>query len=327
MILVDNQGASEPHFNLALEEYLLRHSEIAEPILLLYTNKPSVIVGRNQNLLEETDPDYLRQHGIPVIRRLSGGGAVYHDGGNLNYSFITTGKEDLHNFQKVTAPIVRLLGELGLSVELRDRSSLFVGNRKISGNAQYATGDRLLSHGTLLFETDLEALSRALKPHSAGIRSKAVQSIRTSVVNIRDLLDVNMTMVEFSSFVLSHISAGEAIRTTRLSPAEWKQIQNIATDRFQSWDWNYGRSPDFAVHKSGQVPGGQIEIDIIVAKGRIQNAHFTIDGQALPNTASLARRLAGIRYDKDSLTQVLTEIDLGLYFGEVEPGDFVKLLY
>jgi lipoate-protein ligase A len=327
MILVDNQGVSEPQLNLALEEYLLRQSEIAEPILLLYTNRPSVIVGRNQNILEETDPSYLQQHEIPVIRRLSGGGAVYHDWGNLNYSFITTGKEDLHNFQKVTAPVVRLLGELGLSVELRDRSSLFVGNQKISGNAQYATGDRLLSHGTLLFETDLEDLSRALKPHSDGIQSKAVQSVRSAVANIRDLLDVNMTMAEFTSFVLSHISAGEAIQTTWLSPTEWNQIRNITTDRFQSWDWNYGRSPNFTIQKSGQVPEGRLETNITVVKGRIQNANFYIDGQVLPNTASPSRRLAGTRYDKDSLTQALTEIDLGAYFGEVEPGDFVKLLY
>lgn len=327
MILVDNQGVSEPQLNLALEEYLLRQAEITEPLLLLYTNQPSVIVGRNQNIFEETDPEHLRQHGILVIRRLSGGGAVYHDWGNLNYSLITPGKEDLHNFQKVTAPIVRLLAELGLSVELRNRSSLFVGGRKISGNAQYATGDRLLSHGTLLFETDLEALSRALKPRPFRIQSKAVQSVRSSVVNIRALLQNDMALAEFRSFFLRRISPGETIQTTHLSPLEWNEIRKIAVDRFQAWAWNFGRSPNFTIHKSGRVPMGHLAVQIAVAKGSIQSIDFHLNGDILPNTTDFAGPLIGARYDKENLLLLLAEIDLASFFGEIQPSELSQLLY
>ena len=162
MLFVDNQETTDPRLNLAIEEHLLRNVQVAEPLLLFYINAPSVIIGRNQNSIEEIDPDFVRQNQIYVVRRLSGGGAVYHDLGNLNFSFITQGRQDLHNFDKFTQPVVTVLQSLGVNAALQGKSDIFVEGKKISGNAQYASQGRMFSHGTILFDTNLENMLRAI---------------------------------------------------------------------------------------------------------------------------------------------------------------------
>ncbi|MDA8352956.1 MAG: lipoate--protein ligase, partial [Firmicutes bacterium] len=157
MLFIDNQNHYDPRINLAIEEYALKHLDIDETYLLFYINDPSIIIGRNQNTVEEIQVDYCREHGIHVVRRLSGGGAVYHDRGNLNFSFITKDDgESFLNFRKFTEPVVRALRRLGVEVELTGRNDLQVGEKKISGNAQFTTKGRMFSHGTLMFDVDLE---------------------------------------------------------------------------------------------------------------------------------------------------------------------------
>lgn len=327
MLFVDNQGITDPRLNLALEEYLLRHVESVEPLLLFYVNEPSVIIGRNQNSIEEIDPDYVAAHGIHVVRRLSGGGAVYHDPGNLNFSFVTDGKDDLHNFAKFTEPVVAVLRSLGVPAELHGRSDIFAGGRKISGNAQYATTRRMFSHGTLLFDTDLAEMLRAINPRQMAIESRAIQSVHSAVANIRELLSRDMALDELRDALLSGIFSAGPIPTLPLSPDDWRRIEGIAATRYNTWDWNYGRSPQFNVRKSARLPVGKVDARIDVEGNRIRAVRLYGDFSGREDVTALETRLIGIPYDREQLMAALESIDLDSYFGRMDAATFVDLIY
>lgn len=327
MRFVDNNGVTDPRLNLAFEEYLLRHVHHEEPLFLFYINEPSVIIGRNQNTVEEIDPDYIAANRIHVVRRLSGGGAVYHDLGNLNFSFITNGKDDLHNFAKFIEPVVRVLRSLGVPAELRGRSDIFAGERKISGNAQYATTQRMFSHGTLLFDTNLEEMLRAINPRRLQIESKAVQSIRNAVANIREFLPDNMTVEDLRQALLDGLFDGGPFLTYPLTGADWIKIEDIAETRYNLWSWNYGRSPQFNVQKSTRFSIGKVDARIDVAEGRIRSIRLFGDFSGRLDVAGLEAHLSGVPYGREQLLAALEGVNLDDYFGEMNAGTFIDLLY
>ena len=327
MYFVDNQNITDPRLNLALEEYLLRHGQLIEPLLLLYVNEPAVIVGRNQNTAEEIDPDYVEAQGIQVVRRLSGGGAVYHDLGNLNFCFITPGKKHLHDFKRFTEPIIRVLGQLGVEAELRGKSDIFAAGKKISGNAQYSTAGRMFSHGTLLFDSDLEALLKALNPRQVQIESKAVQSVRSRVTNIRELLAEPMSMAEFRAALLQGLFDGGPAPIYELSPVAWEKIGQMAAERYHQWEWNYGRSPRFSVRKSVGVQGGQLEARIDVHRGRIERIDLSGDLVSQGEVGELAQRLVGTAYTRPALAATLAEMGRAPLFGSLSQDELLEFLY
>lgn len=199
MLFIDNKGITDPRVNLAIEEYCLKKLNIDETYLLFYINEPSIIIGKNQNTIEEINTDYVEENGIHVVRRLSGGGAVYHDLGNLNFSFITKDDgESFHNFKKFTDPVVEALRELGVQAELSGRNDIVVGGRKISGNAQFSTKGRMFSHGTLMLDSEIDHVVSALKVRKDKIESKGIKSIRSRVANISEFLTEK---VQWKSFV------------------------------------------------------------------------------------------------------------------------------
>jgi lipoate---protein ligase len=310
MIFLDNRAVTDPCINLAIEEYLLRQETLAQPVLLLYNNGPSVIVGRNQNVLEEVDLRYAQAQGIQIVRRMSGGGAVYHDLGNLNFSTVTPGREDLHNFARFTAPVIGALAGLGLQVELRQRSSLFIGDKKISGNAQYATGGRLLSHGTLLFDSDLERLARVLSPPDSQVESKAVRSVRNQVTNIRPLLTRDLSAEQLRQALLEAFLGGSDIPVRSLDEQEWDRVHEIAHSRYRQWDWNLGRSPRSSLAKSLESASGRLHARLVVTRGCIDSVHLSAESMALPWLAELEAKLVGVRYDPEHLAQRLADLDL-----------------
>jgi lipoate---protein ligase len=327
MVFVDNQNITDPRLNLALEEFLLRHVSVDESILLFYVNEPAVIVGRNQNTIEEIDPDYVNAQDIHVVRRLSGGGAVYHDLGNLNFSFITPDKKYLTDFKRFTLPVVQVLGELGVAAELRGKSDIFAAGKKISGNAQYSTAGRMLSHGTLLFDSDLERLLKALNPRQLQIESKAVQSVRSRVTNIRELLAKPLTMAEFKEALLLGLFDRQPPPAYDLSPADWETIRQIAADRYHQWDWNYGRSPKFSVQKAIAFPDGQLEMCISVRRGRIETIKFSGDLAGRQDVVELAKRMAGTAYNRQAIATTLAEMEQALYLGMLGRDELLDLLY
>ena len=318
MLFVANNH-TDPRTNLSLEEFLLRHASAEGMLLFFYVNEPAVIIGRNQNAFEEVDPDYLAANGIQLVRRLSGGGTVYHDSGNLNFSFISPERNDLHNFAKFTDPIVAVLAQLGIQAELRNRSSLFVGDEKISGNAQYASRGRVLSHGTLLFDAELAQLNRAVQPRPLSIQSKAVQSVRANVTNISSLLPQPMTLAQFQQMILRHLF-GETIATYELTGDDWAKVEQIRAERYESWDWNIGRSPKFTVRRNGHLSAGWVEIELEVVNGRVQYSKIKADSISQPSIASLSSALTGCRYEREPLQQALQSVP------SVPPG-MMDLLY
>lgn len=327
MRFVDNRGLTDPRQNLALEEFLLRHVDVAEPLLLFYINEPAVIIGRNQNTLEEIDPGYVKANNIHVVRRLSGGGAVYHDLGNLNFSFVTPDQAGLHDFARFTDPVIRVLRELGVDAELRGKSDIFADGKKISGNAQYASGGRMFSHGTLLFDTDIATMLKAINPRQIKIESKAVQSVRNFVINIRELLTVESDIYALKEALLQGIFGPGEIPSLALDAVDWRKVGEIAEERYETWDWNYGRSPRFNVQNSKRFAVGKIDVRIDVDKGRIQALTIFGDFAGRRDKVELEERLVGTRYDPDALAEALAEIDITGYFGDLNQADFLDLLY
>lgn len=327
MIFVDNENVTDPRVNLAIEEHLLRNWDTAEAILFFYINEPAVIIGRNQNTLQEIDPDYIQEKGIRVVRRLSGGGAVYHDLGNLNFSFITPDKKGLHKFERFTDPVIRVLGTLGVEAELRGKSDLFAAGKKISGNAQYSTAGRMFSHGTLLFDTDLEVMLKALNPRQIKIESKAVQSVRNFVTNLRQLIPQELTIQEFRQAILHGIFDGDKVNQQPLTLLDWQHIYKISAERYREWDWNFGHSPKFNVQKSEHLPAGKFDLRIDVNKGRIEAIKFFGDFSGRRNVSELEEHLIGHRYEPSAIDEALSEIDFPLYLGDISRAELLALLY
>lgn len=327
MLIVEESSTTDPRLNLALEEHLLRHVLHEEPIFLFYVNEPSVIVGRNQNVWEEVDLSYALSQGIHVVRRLSGGGTVYHDLGNLNYSMLLPGQERLHDFAYFTSFLSDALREFGLQTELRNRSSLFIDARKISGNAQYAPAGRLVSHGTLLFDTNLEAMLRAINPRREIIASRAVQSVRSRVVNLRELLPAEVTLDDVRQTILDALERLGPTAVLDLTADDWAQVHDLSRERYQTWAWNIGRSPRFTVTKEVLLGEETLAAEIVVDKGHITEVDFAAPEHLRKTLALLTSRLPGVRYDPaalaDTIAQVLHEMQDSRW-----PADLImSLLY
>ncbi|MCH4827178.1 lipoate--protein ligase [Planococcus halocryophilus] len=330
MYFVDNNGITDPRINLAIEEYLLKTMDVEkDPFLLFYINEPSIIIGKNQNTAEEINTDYVDSNGIHVVRRLSGGGAVYHDLGNLNYSFITVDDgESFRNFRKFTEPVVQALQSLGVNAELSGRNDLMAEGRKISGNAQFSTRGRMFSHGTLLFDTEIEAVVSALKVSKEKIESKGIKSIRSRVANISEFLKEPMSVENFRHAVLHSIFEGEEnVRHYKLTEEDWKNIHELSNERYGNWDWNYGKSPKFNIKHSHRFPVGGIDVRLQVEKGIVQDAHIFGDFFGVGDISEVEQAIAGSKYERASLEEAIAEIDIPKLLGGITKEEFLKLIY
>ena len=329
MIFIENEGNTNPKLNLALEEYALRNFSADNDYLLFYINEPSIIIGRNQNTLEEINHNYVEENNIHIVRRVSGGGAVYHDFGNLNFSFITNHDvKSLSNFKKFTAPVIKVLNNLGLDAELKGRNDIEVGEKKISGTAQFSTGKRMVSHGTLLLNTDLGEVVNALNVKMSKIQSKGHKSVRSRVANISEFLKYPVTIEEFRELVLKGLyEENEPFETYYLTPEQWKSVHQLKEDKYETWDWNYGRSPKFNIQRNKRFSIGEIDLRIFVEKGYIKDFKIFGDFFGKDPVEQLEQLLIGVRYKLEDITTVLKNIDLQEYFGDLSKADFIALVY
>lgn len=329
MLFIDNKGITDPQINLAIEEYALKNLDIDETYLLFYINEPSIIIGKNQNTVEEINTDYVGQNGIKVVRRLSGGGAVYHDTGNLNFSFITKDDGDsFHNFQKFTEPVIQALKKLGVNAELSGRNDILAEGKKISGNAQFSTKGRMFSHGTLLFKSEMEHVVSALKVRKDKIESKGIKSIRSRVTNISEFLKEPLTIEQFRSLLLKNIfEDSEEIPEYVLTDKDWENIHQLSKERYQNWDWNYGKSPKFNLQHSHRFPVGSIDIRLEVNKGIIENCKIYGDFFGVGDVNDIEENLKGVRYEKEAIEKALADVDVKHYFGNVTKEEIVELIY
>ncbi|PFA66484.1 lipoate--protein ligase [Bacillus sp. AFS015802] len=328
MLFIDNKGITDPRINLAIEEYALKNLDINESYLLFYINEPSIIIGKNQNTIEEINTDYVDKQGLHVVRRLSGGGAVYHDLGNLNFSFITKDDgESFHNFKKFTEPVVTALHKLGVKAELSGRNDIIAEGRKISGNAQFSTKGRMFSHGTLLFDSEMENVVSALRVKKDKIESKGIKSIRSRVANISEFLTEKMTIEEFRSTLLDYIFDGSDVKEYVLTEEDWTNIHELSKERYQNWDWNYGKSPKFNLQHSHRFPVGSIDVRLDVNKGKIENCKIYGDFFGVGNVDDIEEKLIGTRYERKDIAGALEGVDIQHYFGNVTKDEFVDLVY
>jgi len=331
MKFIDNKGVTDPMINLALEEYVLQNFGEKDSFLLFYINEPSIIIGKNQNTIEEVNTDYVEENNIKVVRRLSGGGAVYHDEGNLNYSFITKDDGDsFHNFAKFTEPIVKALNRLGVPAELIGRNDLLINGKKFSGNAQFLTKGRMFSHGTLMFDSEIEHVVSALNVSEEKIKSKGIKSIRSRVTNILDHLEKKITMDEFKELILCSIfNVGNIDDVPRyeLTEEDWENVHKISEERYQQWEWNYGKSPAYNVKASHKFPSGLLDIRLDVKKGIIENCKIYGDFFGIGNVEDIENKLIGVRHDKNSVEAALEGLDIPHYLGKITLRDLVQLIY
>ncbi|WP_070119922.1 lipoate--protein ligase [Bacillus marinisedimentorum] len=331
MLFIDNKGITDPQINLAIEEYALKNLDINETYLLFYINEPSIIIGKNQNTVEEINTNYVEDNNIRVVRRLSGGGAVYHDTGNLNFSFITRDDgESFHNFQKFTEPVIKALHRIGVDAELSGRNDITAKGKKISGNAQFSTKGRMFSHGTLLFDSEIENVVSALNVKMEKIESKGIKSIRSRVTNISELMDEKLSIEAFRSLLLRYIFDTESIEEVpkyELTDGDWEKIHQLSRERYQNWDWNYGKSPKFNIQHSHRFPVGQIDFRLDVHKGVIGNIKIYGDFFGVGDVSDIENRLNGVRYERASINEALNDVDIKHYFGNVTKDDIVNLIY
>ncbi|WP_341321360.1 lipoate--protein ligase [Solibacillus sp. FSL H8-0523] len=330
MYFIDNKGITDPRINLAIEEYVLKNMDIEkDDFLLFYINQPSIIIGKNQNTIEEINTDYVEANDVLVVRRLSGGGAVYHDLNNLNFSFLT--KDDgnsFSNYKKFTQPVVDALAKLGVNSELSGRNDILAEGRKVSGNAQYSTRGRMFSHGTLMFDLDIDAVVNSLKVKQDKIESKGIKSVRSRVANIIDFLPEKITVEQFRMEILKSIFGGEEnIQYYELSEQDWENIHEISKNRYQLWEWNYGKSPRFNIQKTKRFPSGGIDIRLEVNKGILEEVTIFGDFFGVGDVSEVESLLVGTKYDRTEIAKSLKDIDIPTYFGGITEEDFLQLIY
>lgn len=333
MYFVDNKEITDPRINIALETYLVENRLVDEPILLFYINEPSIIIGRNQNTAEEVNQAYIDEHGIHVVRRMSGGGAVYHDLGNFSFCFIKDDDGSFRDFQKFTEPVIKALHNMGVTgAELQGRNDLLIEGKKFSGNAMYAKNGRMTAHGTILFDADLDAVTKALKPRQEKIESNGVKSVRSRVTNIKPYVAdayKNMTTREFRDSLLLQIfnvNSREEVKEYHLTEKDWEKVYAIRDERFGNWDWNYGHSPKFSLEHRHKFPFGLVEYKLNVEKAHIQNIRIFGDFFGLGEIKEVEQALEGLAFDYDTLLQAFQKIDVQKYFGRITAEELCTLL-
>lgn len=326
MLIIDSPS-NDAWFNIASEEYLLNRFP-NEEIFLLYINAPSVIVGRFQNTLAEINLDYVTGKQIKVVRRLSGGGAVYHDLGNLNFSFHTRELgDDFSDFSRFTQPVVDLLNSLQVPAKLEGRNDLLVDGKKFSGNAKLSRNGKMVQHGTILFNSEMAVLSEALKINPLKFRDKAVKSARARVTNLVDYLPEGMSLSEFKELLISRmLQHGDSEnRIHQLSDEELAGIQALAAEKYSTWDWNFGSSPAYDFNKAIKVPAGFIELHLDVKRGVIQHARIFGDFFASKPIEEFEEKLYGVKHENESISQLLAGVPLTDYFGPVQHHELLEL--
>lgn len=328
MKFISNNDITNPTLNLAMEEYVLKNMPKDDSYFLFYVNRPSIIIGKNQNTIEEVNQPYIDEHGIDVVRRISGGGAVYHDTGNLNFSFVTDDDgNSFHNFKKFTEPIVEALQSLGVDADMSGRNDIQVGSAKISGNAMVKVKDRMFSHGTLMLNSELNEVQNALKVNPAKIKSKGIKSVRSRVANISEFLDEPLDIDRFKEIILKTIF-GEATQVEEyiLTDDDWKKIEQLSNEKYRTWEWNYGRNPKYNFEREEKFEKGFVQIKLDVKKGRIEHAKIFGDFFGEGDITELENALEGTMHEFDSIEEALSNYDIYHYFGDIERYELIRLM-
>lgn len=328
MIYIEAPG-TEPEFNLALEEFVFDYLPQDETYFMLWQNENAVIVGKNQNTEAEINHKYVEEQQIHVVRRLSGGGAVYHDSGNLNFTFITDVKDaeqlNLHMFCQAMA---EALQALGVDAVVNGRNDITIDGKKFSGNAQYIKRGRIMHHGTIMFDSDLNRVSLALRVSKDKLEGKGTNSVRSRVTNVKEYLKTDMTLEEFKKHLLQYVFREKDISPYHFSEEELKKINHIRDTRYALWNWNYGESPACTLKREGRIDGcGKIEAYFYLEKGIIHQLEFHGDYFGIRDTQEIADAMKGCRLIKQEIDSILSNYDIGQYFHGCSKDSLIGILF
>ena len=320
---------NNPRYNLALEEDVLKNFD--GEYFFLWQNEPTIVIGKHQNTISEINLDYVEKKGIHVVRRMSGGGAVYHDLGNINFSFIQE-KKDLadFDFSFFTRPIVDLLGELGIKAEFNSRNDLAIDGKKFSGNAQYIFKKKILHHGTLLFNSEMEELVNSLKVSKDKIESKGLKSIKSRVANIKDHIGEDSKIKEVSDFkdaLFEHMkNRMEEFEEYVLTENDKKEIEKLKKEKYDKWEWNYGESPEADIHRQRKYTAGKVESYIKLKDGLIENIKLYGDFFSSREIEDLENGLKGKKYMISEIAEYLKTVNVSEYFSGFSEEEILDVI-
>ncbi len=326
MRYIDN-NCTDPYFNLALEEYLLR--EVNGEYFVLWRDEPCIVVGKNQNTLSEINEEYIKKHDIKVVRRQSGGGAVFHDLGNLNFTFIVEddGKK-FNDFETFVIPIIGVLNELGVKAEFSGRNDLLIDGKKFSGNAQCKYKNRVMHHGTLLFSSDIVNLSDALISKPIKFSDKAVKSVSSRITNISEHLKESFSVTDFKNKIFEYIGREEKDKViTTLDNEEIEEVKNLVKTKYETWQWNFGQSPKYNFYNEKKLSAGTIELSIDVEKGIMQHIRIFGDFFGEGNIEDIEKALIGKKHNTEEIHRVIDNINIKSYFGNVSKQELLSLFF
>ncbi|MDP2174822.1 MAG: lipoate--protein ligase [Bacteroidota bacterium] len=330
MLIIQNLS-TDPYFNLAAEEYLLKNFD--EDIFTLWRNDNAIIVGKHQNALAEINLDYVQKNEVKVIRRLSGGGTVFHDLGNLNFTFITNAKDGDEvkiDFKYFTTPIIEALKQLDVHAEFSGRNDLLIEGQKFSGNAEhiYHQKKRTLHHGTLLFASKIADLSAALKVNPLKFEDKAVKSVRSRVTNISSHLKYEISVDEFYKMVISYMANKyEDVKFYEYSTLDMFEINKLADEKYKTWEWNFGYSPKYTFKKTSKTLGGFVEVFLYVEKGIIEEVKIYGDFFNARNIEEIEQALVKNKHNKDAIASVLSNYNISEYIHGATLDDLINGMF
>ncbi len=318
---------TDPTWNLALEQYVFDELPRDKNYFILWQNRNAVIIGRHQNTLAEINEPYIKEKGIWVVRRLSGGGAVYHDIGNLNFTFIQNAENGIAlDLGLFCQPVAAAIRSLGADAQVNGRNDITIDGKKFSGNAQYVKEGRVMHHGTLLFASDMQAAQDALRPDPEKIKAKGVASVRSHITNLREYLP-GVTLDQFKEKLLEKLFAGRPMEPYTLTEKDLQAIEALQKQRYSTWQWNYGASPAADLRRKKRIEGcGTVELQMSIKDGRIRSARIYGDFFSAKDPGELAERMVGLRPVREDYEKLLETVDISDYFANLSKEKFLAIL-
>ncbi len=320
--------STDPYFNIATDEFIFKH--LKKDCFMLWQNDNAIIVGKHQNALAEINLDYVKEHDIKVVRRLSGGGAVYHDMGNLNFTFTRTSDQenDLVDFKRYTQPIIAVLQEMGVNAEFSGRNDIMIEGKKFSGNAEHVFKNKVMHHGTLLFSSNMPNISGALKINPLKYKDRAVKSVPKRVTNIQDHLPEQMTVEEFADRIMDYIVRNyEDCRPYEFTEEDLAKIEQIKKDKYQTWEWNFGYSPNYNFKQGVKTAGGLLEMNMNVEQGIIQELKIQGDFFHIRDISEIEEALKDTPHEEHKIREVLNQFNLADYFKDISADDLIAAMF
>ena len=318
--------STNPYYNMAFDEYCLESLPMDEPVFYLWQNRPAVIVGFNQEVNTEVNLDYLKENGIDLVRRVTGGGAVFHDLGNLNYTIVGRSEDLERDYPEYASIMAKALQSLGVPATLSGRNDILVEGRKVSGFAKRVCKNRLMVHGTLMYNVDVDVLTKVLNPSNTKLQSKGIASVRSRVANLCDYLPEIPNIQTFSNRLEEILSCNNADTEYQLSDTDLANIQLLTDKKFATWEWNYGRSPKATLTHSSRLACGTVEIHLTLTENRISSCRFGGDFLGNLPATDLESALIEVIYDTENIEKRLSSFTISDYFDGVTVEELIKLI-